>query len=62
MVEVVKGSKSVDLTAVDRQYVLQALDALASIYTRRINTEKNQAIKELLDSDRKAVLALSGRF
>lgn len=50
------------LNKASKQYLLTALDTEIARYKRMINAQDNQAIKEILDADLRAMVALSGEL
>lgn len=52
---------TIELSASEREIVVSALETLSAVYKRRVNAEKSQAIRELVDAQRRDVDALRTR-
>lgn len=54
--------ETMELTAIERKKISDALDIYAGVIRRRVNTEKNEAVKAIYSQDVKNLMLLAGRF
>lgn len=57
-----KGEFSVTLNLVERKLVVEALETQVAVIKRRVNSESNGAIKDILAGHLREAQALAARF